>query len=154
MLIGVTKMKYIILIILLLTPSTVSAQATTQMAVDRLVSSANYLLEHCAPIESSQSPGIISLTSKQRDGQIKLSWTKPTKRDNGDDFPNSELRGYVIVYYSMIGGRGITNINKRANSYPFGNLKPGRYYFAIATIDTDGLKSEWSDEISVVVGGG
>jgi hypothetical protein len=79
---------------------------------------------------------------------VRLNWTIPETRANGDPLPLAELKGYEIIYRRvggsesdwvsiLIAGGDITTATVSA-------LADGEYEFAIAAIDTDDLYGEWS----------
>lgn len=81
---------------------------------------------------------------------IALSWDIPTARENGADLELYEIQGYVIAYGNESGnltntvsvdGATITNI-------VLDDLASNTYYFSIATVDSDGLRGNYSNEIT------
>ena len=84
---------------------------------------------------------------------IALSWDIPNKREDGSDLELYEINGYVIKY-------GVTsgNLTESINVVGGGqtealveDLETGTYYFAIATVDSDGMQGEFSAEIQETV---
>ncbi|ARN75004.1 fibronectin type III domain-containing protein [Oceanicoccus sagamiensis] len=85
---------------------------------------------------------------------VTLSWSIPTTRLNGDPLTIAELAGYEIYYYlegDDSNGDIITINDGSATSQDIILTAPGTYNFAIATIDADGLESEISSPISLLV---
>ncbi len=80
---------------------------------------------------------------------IELSWDIPLKRENGDDLELFEINGYMIAYGvsdSNLDSEVIVN-GALIDNYLLENLSAGTYYFAIATIDSDGVQGAYSSTI-------
>jgi hypothetical protein len=84
-------------------------------------------------------------------GSVTLSWQAPTTREDGT--PLTNLAGYYIRYGRMSGVYDfeIKIDNPGITTYVVENLNPGTWYFVISSYDTDGIESEYSEEISVEV---
>ena len=86
---------------------------------------------------------------------ITLSWVAPTTRENGDALLFSEIDGYEIYYFKD--GTNEDNDQVVAITDPntvdttISNLTAGTYYFAIATLDSEGLYSDTSDYVELVI---
>ena len=96
----------------------------------------------------------------QETGQISVTWTAPTRREDGSELRETEIQKYLIYYrdntdiaYQKFVS---TDVNTpAANAAPthitINNLKAGRLYtLAGVTIDTHGHISRFSNEISKV----
>ena len=83
-----------------------------------------------------------------------ITWKAPTKREDGQDLALSEIKEFVIYY-----GRrprvydGAKSANGLSMSCADLGLLSGSYYIAGITIDTDGLTSQLSNEITKVIMG-
>ena len=82
--------------------------------------------------------------------QAKLSWTAPTKNTDGTA---ASLSGYKIYY-----GTASKNYSQSVSVNGASNLTStitlsgsGTWYFAIAAVDTKGVESAKSNEVSKVV---
>ncbi len=85
--------------------------------------------------------------------EISLGWDIPTEREDDTALELYEIDGYVIAYgdapdslettYTVTGGQ--------VTSHTFNNVDQGTYYFAIATVDSDGSQGLYSDPVQVVV---
>lgn len=81
-------------------------------------------------------------------GTAKMSWTAPSTRVNGDKLEMGEIEKYTVRYGTE------QNIEERSHEaivedgqlmeYEIAGLGEGTWYFAIKTIDTNGLESDWS----------
>ena len=68
---------------------------------------------------------------------LRLSWSKPTLRENGEPLPSNEIGGYIIQYgtdrdnldqFEVLSGADSTNCE-------LSNLASGTLYLRIATVD-------------------
>lgn len=77
---------------------------------------------------------------------IRLNWTVPTTRENGQSLKASELAGYELYYTTDNPAvTGTIKINSGTTStYTLQNLAAGNYHFAISAVDVKGLKSKLS----------
>src|SRR5262249_34187989 len=74
-------------------------------------------------------------------GRATLAWDPPT--ENTDGSPLTNLKGYKIKYGTQSGTYSTTVTLNSAGitSYVIENLAPGKYYFAITAITTNGAES-------------
>lgn len=81
-------------------------------------------------------------------GSVTLSWQAPTTREDGS--PLTNLAGYYIHYGRMSGQYDyeIKIANPGVTTYVVENLAPGVWYFVLSSYDSDGIESEYSNEIS------
>jgi hypothetical protein len=86
---------------------------------------------------------------------ITLSWTTPAARENGSPLANTEISGYEIYYFLQGDDNTAGNITSISKPYPDESttleLDPGTYYFALTTVDTQGLFSDNSDFVVIVI---
>lgn len=87
---------------------------------------------------------------------LTLSWTIPTSRENGVPLTMEQIAGYEIYFIgdteaSQPVDEVIAVNDGLLNSYTIDEVGAGIYYFSIASEDTDGVKSEPSEIISVTV---
>jgi len=76
---------------------------------------------------------------------VVLSWTLPDTRENGDALELYEIGGYEILY-RKVGEELFTSdlVNdSQMSEYTVDDLEPGDYEFMMATVDSDGLYSEY-----------
>lgn len=87
-----------------------------------------------------------------------LSWSAPLLRIDGTSLKMGELSHYEIVYglsshpeemsYSVV----IDNASEKSEmSYRIKDLSPGDWFFAIKTVDQDGLESPLSEVVSKTI---
>lgn len=87
--------------------------------------------------------------------EITLSWNMPTTRENGDALLASEIAGYEIYYFlegtPEAAGEIVAINNGNTTQHSLTINQPGTYIFAISTIDLDGLQSDISDPVSLII---
>ncbi|HUH36779.1 MAG TPA: hypothetical protein VL027_02425 [Spongiibacteraceae bacterium] len=87
---------------------------------------------------------------------ISLSWQIPTTREDGSTLSMAELGGYQIVYYRD-GSAANSNCcrlninNGRQDRVDVTINEAGTWYFAISAIDAQGLHSDLSEPVSLVI---
>ena len=86
--------------------------------------------------------------------RVQLSWVAPTKRIDGSPITLSEIDHYEIYYFPLnstsIGGQVVT-VAGHNTSTEINIGSTGQYVFAIACIDSDGLISDISPEVTLTV---
>jgi hypothetical protein len=114
-------------------------------------------LESNAPA-SNQLPPLdppIIDTPPDKTVDITLSWVAPTTRENGDALLFSEIDGYEIYYFkdgtNEDNDQLVSITDPNTVDTTISNLTAGTYYFAIATLDTEGLYSDTSDYVELVI---
>jgi hypothetical protein len=81
-------------------------------------------------------------------GSLTLSWQPPVTREDGT--PLTNLAGYYI-YYGRLSGIYDFEIridNPGVTTYVVENLDPGTWYLVLSSYDSDGVESEYSNEVS------
>ena len=81
-------------------------------------------------------------------GSATLSWTPPTQ--NSDGTALTDLAGYII-HYGNASGNYQTSIqidNPGIAIYVVENLTPNTYYFVLTAINSSGVESRFSNEVS------
>ncbi len=77
---------------------------------------------------------------------VSLSWSIPATREDGTYLPVYEIGGYE-VRYSKNQETDVTVIrinDPQTTDWTMENLAPGLYEFSIATIDSEGVYSDFS----------
>ncbi len=94
-----------------------------------------------APVEApTPAPTVV--------GNAQLSWTAPTKRENGDSLQRSELSHYEVYYTSESGKSDTIKVSDTSRTaLTVNDLEGDTYYFAMAAVDKDGIFSELSNEV-------
>jgi hypothetical protein len=85
------------------------------------------------------------------DVDIELNWSMPDQREDGSALSEQEIAGYVIAWGTSSSALTETlNISGAGSlSTVIADLELGTYYFAIATVDADGMQGGFSEVISV-----
>lgn len=84
---------------------------------------------------------------------IELSWDIPEQREDGSDLELYEIEGYVISYGTVSGqlDSSITVTGGLIQTALIEELSANTYFFAIATVDSDGQQGAYSEEITQVL---
>lgn len=61
------------------------------------------------------------------------------------------LAGYKVYSGNASGAYGAPLVIGTQTTYTFTNVAPGTWYFAVKAYDTDGLESDYSNEVSVTI---
>ena len=87
------------------------------------------------------------------DGVIQLSWNAPTQRVNGVSLAANEIASYQVFHADSATGEltQLATVNGGERSLQVEELTSGTHYFAVATVDTQGLISSRSTRIAVAV---
>ncbi len=82
--------------------------------------------------------------------EVLLSWTIPVERENGDPLSMADLAGYELVYLAEEGGAEAVVVidDPQTVSITVVLQIPATYHFAIAAIDSSGLRSDLSSVVS------
>jgi Immunoglobulin I-set domain len=84
---------------------------------------------------------------------IALSWDIPLEREDGSSLPLYEINGYTIAYGvdSNELNSTVRIVGGQQTVHTLTNLETGTYFFAIATVDSDGIQGRYSDAVQVLV---
>ena len=116
---------------------------------------------------SASSIASIDIESRPNDGSgepvlrdVALNWGTPTTRTDGSPLSINEIDHYEI-YYSSISEDGnnertfsvaaTNSSNQLVNDYEINALPIGEYYFSIATVDTNGIASEFINPVALTI---
>jgi hypothetical protein len=82
---------------------------------------------------------------------LTINWTPPTENTNGT--PLTNLAGYNIHYGTSSGSlsKKISVLNPGIATYVVSNLSSGKYYFAVAAVNSAGTESPLSAQVSATV---
>lgn len=92
----------------------------------------------------------------EKDDKAQLSWMAPTTRTNGAALPPDQIAGYHVFRYQdgefvKIGEVGKPAGGVAGTAYVDEDLAPGTYRYVLKTIDSAGLPSAFSAEVSVTI---
>lgn len=82
---------------------------------------------------------------------VTVTWSPPTTRENETGLPPGEIAGYEVYYFQDGGDDHIAIIEPGTTSFTTEPLASGIWFFAMVTVDTDGLKSELSDTVTTEI---
>jgi hypothetical protein len=125
-------------------------QATLTINAAGLADAGSYSLKVSNAVGSVVSLAV-ALTVSEVTRDISLSWDIPTEREDGSSLELFEINGYAIKYGSSEDQMtdSVTVTGAAVTERVISALGSGRYYFAIATIDSDNIQGRFSDTITV-----
>jgi len=84
---------------------------------------------------------------------VELTWDIPLEREDGSALELYEINGYVISYGTTSGNLdgSISVTGAAVTTALVEELAADTYYFAIATVDSDGVQGAYSSEISQII---
>ena len=82
---------------------------------------------------------------------VEVSWEWPVSRENGDFLELSEIAGARLRYQRTGDEPTLLILPGLNNTYTVEKLPPGTWNFALATEDTNGLLSNYSNSNGVVI---
>ena len=82
---------------------------------------------------------------------VTINWVPPTENTNGT--PLTNLAGYNIHYGTSSGSltKTLSISNPGIATYVVSDLSPGKYYFAVAAVNSAGAESALSAQVSATV---
>ncbi len=110
------------------------------------------VVEESTPDETT--PAVAETVNNNTTYSALLSWSSPDARENGAALEIYEIGGFEIKYKSADADTytSILVNESTANQYLVDNLPAGTYEFMIATIDADGIYSDFSAPLTYSVG--
>lgn len=99
----------------------------------------------------TSSSATLAVLATAQSYSASLTWSRPTKREDGTTLYSSEISGFNI-YYATSSTGSMTRISSLASSqlsYVVNNLSTGSHYFALSTVDSDGVESSLSTRAKV-----
>lgn len=84
---------------------------------------------------------------------VALNWGVPDTRADGDDLMEAEIAAYEIYHSDTASGAMslLGSVDSDEQGFTVEGLSVGTHYFALVTVDTNGIKSALSSAISVNV---
>lgn len=102
---------------------------------------------------ATSSTAALQIVAVVKSGSAQISWSTPTTRQDGTALTATEIAGYNL-YHSAT---STSSLSKLASLTPselsivVSDLAAGTHYFALSTIDKNGLLSSLSSAISVTI---
>jgi len=86
-------------------------------------------------------------------GIVQLSWNAPTKRADGSTLASSDIASYQVFHADSATGAltQLTTVTGAELSLQVEELAKGTHYFALTTVDTQGLVSAQSSRIAIAI---
>lgn len=104
------------------------------------------------------SDGITSLTSDSAqlqvvvDQEAQLNWLPPSVREDGSPLDAADIRGYRVYHSTEDGSVEVTyDLDASTSELELRELVPGVHYFAVTTVDINGLESNLSNMLSKTI---
>ncbi|MFC4260297.1 fibronectin type III domain-containing protein [Marinobacter lacisalsi] len=101
---------------------------------------------------SSQSSAPSSEESVSSGQTVSLSWLAPGQRINGEQLSYiNDIDGYIVLYGqdpANLEQQVVVECNSLNCGYDIQDLAPGTWYFAVQTVDSNGLISAPSQPVS------
>lgn len=100
----------------------------------------------------SDTLGPFSITVNQiSTGSVSLSWDAPTLNEDGS--PLTDLAGYALYYGTQSGvyPNSISIDSPGITTYVVDGLLPDNYYFVAVAVKSNGIESDYSNEVLKVV---
>jgi putative Ig domain-containing protein len=96
-------------------------------------------------------PAFSVTVTQTASGNVTLSWVAPTQ--NSDGSPLMDLAGYKIYYRKNSGpyNQAVRLDNPGITTYVVDELSPATYYFAATALNTSGIESSFSAEVTRTV---
>ncbi len=139
------------------TPATTEETVTEQTPVvaDEVVAQQEETVTEQTPVvEETPIEQVVDTTIDTGSYSAVLSWASPDARENGEILELSEISGFEIKYKNITDNSYSTvTVNEPfTTSFSIDGLAAGTYEFVIATIDADGIYSEFSDPLTYSLG--
>ena len=143
------------------TPSTVSSQGTSGASGTSASGSTSAGSSTSASTGSSASTGTsaghgtstssTTTSPTVHADSVTINWVPPTENTNGT--PLTNLAGYNIHYGTAAGSlsKKIAISNPGIATYVVSNLPSGKYFFAVAAVNSAGTESPLSAQVSATV---
>lgn len=84
-------------------------------------------------------------------GDVLLTWSSPTSREDGSALLPDEISGYGLVKEPDSPNEDVVVVSTQTNEYIDDELPSGTYRYAIYTITNDGLNSQRTQTIEVTL---
>lgn len=112
-----------------------------------------YVVVRNASSSATSTTATLSVLSAPTSWSAKLSWTQPTRREDGSALTTTDISSYLLYYATSSTGTmtllGATSANTL--SYVVNSLAAGTHYFAVSTRDVAGLESHLSARQSLTL---
>jgi len=92
---------------------------------------------------------VVTKQQVQQTGNIKLSWSAPSTRTDGQPLSLAEIDGYRVYYGAKKGDyvKGADVKDGAAEAVTVTNVPVGKYYVVMTTYDVNGVESGYSQSI-------
>jgi hypothetical protein len=122
-----------------------------QPSLADLGSYGNIVISVSDSTNSTSLPAFSIAVTETALGTVTLSWVAPTQ--NSDGSPLMDLAGYKIYYRKNSGSyiQAVRLDNPSISTFVVEQLSPATYYFAATALNTSGVESSFSAEVTRTV---
>jgi len=94
---------------------------------------------------------VVACSSGGGNGSELASWTAPSEREDGAVLLLSEISGYRVYYGTETGiyPNQLFVSEEAITAEDVASIPAGKYFFVVATVDTNGLESVFSTVLEV-----
>lgn len=134
-------------------PLTGATSAQLNLAATSSANSGQYHVRVSNGGSSANSSKATLTVISNPNGKVVLSWDAPTKRADGSNLAAGDIASYQIFHADSATGAltQLTSVTGAELSLQVEELAIGTHYFALTTVDTQGLVSAQSSRIAVAV---
>ena len=102
---------------------------------------------------TSSSAALSVVAAVVANGSAQITWSAPTTRADGSPLTAGEIAGYELYHSADTADnlQKLTSLSPSELSVVVNDLTPGTHYFAVSTVDTDGLQSSLSTTFSITI---
>jgi hypothetical protein len=140
---------------------TVASNTDLNAVLDQLAAGSYQFNVNVVYASGTISSRLVQLSKAASDVQpisqnIQLAWQQPTAREDGATLTAADIASYEIYYTSIAADNSstdnvITVNNGATTQFVLQNVPTGEYFFAVAAVDSNGLKSNMSDIVTTIV---
>ncbi len=129
-----------------------ATNSSLNIGATKVADSGNYFCRASNPVSSVRSNvAKISISSQMQTGSVRLAWSRPTTRSDGTALNASDIAGYQL-FHSATSSSSLTklaSLSGSESSIVVNDLMEGTHYFALATLDSNGMLSTKSSPVSI-----
>ena len=102
---------------------------------------------------TSNSAALSVVAAVVSNGSAQITLSAPTTRADGTPLTAGEIAGYELYHSADTADnlQKLTSLSSAELSVVVNDLTPGTHYFAVSTVDTDGLQSSLSPTFSITI---
>ncbi len=134
---------------------TLTGKTSAQLSLNNITTASAgnyYCVVSNAGSSATSSTATVSVAANAS-SSARISWAAPTTRANGTTLGANEISGYELFYSETAGGTmtQLMSLSASELSVVVSELGSGTHYFALATVDSNGVSSARSSTFSVTI---